>query len=195
MSRRDGSATRNPRIPVADHRDRDDEQRVPVQAEMRRREHRVDVRAEAEERDVAEIQEPGVADDDVQAETEHHVQHRVEADADDVAVAREHRKQRGGDPERCVERRPRRPPDLALDPAEDARQLLVPLLVGRDPVVDADANARLALVGTPRDVGDFLSAVHQTFCTAARPRSPLGRMSMTPMRIANTIACWKTDDT
>ncbi len=158
-------------------------------------EHRVDVRAEAEEGDVAEVEKPRVADDDVEAEAEHHVQHRVEADADDVAVAREHRQQRSGDPERCVERRPRRPSDLALDAAEDARQLLVPLLVRRDPVVDADADARLALVGAPRDVRDLVSAVHQTFCTAARPRSPLGRMSMTPMRIANTIACWKTDDT
>ena len=128
-------------------RDRHDDQRVPVQAELRRREHRVHVRAEAEERDVAEVEQSRVADDDVQAEAEQHVEHRVEADADDVAVGGERGQQRRRDPERGIERRPRRSPDLALEPAEHARQLLVPLLVRRDPVVDADADAGLALVG------------------------------------------------
>ena len=83
-----------------DDDDRDDEQRVPVQAEMRRGEHRVAERAEAVERDVAEIEQPRVADGDVQPEREQHVEQRVEADADDVPVAREDREKRRSDAER-----------------------------------------------------------------------------------------------
>ena len=69
-----------------DDDDRDDRERVPVQPELRRGEHRVAVRAEAVEGDVAEVEQPGVADDDVQPEREQHVEQRVEADADDVVV-------------------------------------------------------------------------------------------------------------
>ena len=53
-------------------------------------EQRVRVRAEAVERDVAEVEQAAPADDDVQPERKQHVQHGVEADAADVAAAREH---------------------------------------------------------------------------------------------------------
>ena len=74
-----------------------------------RTEHRVDVRAEAEEGDVAEVEQPGAADDDVQPEREQHVDQRVEADPQDVVVAVDERQQRGGDDDQA-EARPRRDP-------------------------------------------------------------------------------------
>ncbi len=159
-----------------------------MQPELRRGEHRVPVRAEAVERDVAEVEQAGIADDDVQAEGEQHVEQRVEADADDVAVARQRRQKRGRDAEDEIERRPRDALELRHEP--------VPLdaaLVGRDPLVDADLR-HLRLVGARRDGGDLFAAVHQTFCTAARPSSPLGRTISTTMRIAKTTADSNVDE-
>ena len=51
-----------------------------MDAELVRGEQRVDVRAEAEERDVAEVEQARPADDDVQAEREQREDERVEAD-------------------------------------------------------------------------------------------------------------------
>ncbi len=153
-----------------------------MDAELRRGEHRVAVGAEAVERDVAEIEEPRVPDRDVEAERKQHVQQRVEADADVVAVARHHRNERRDDPEAEVERGRRDALELALDDAEDPRAARPPLLVRGDPLVDADARrVRIGRLG-------------HTFCTAARPSRPLGRAIMTAMRITNTIASENVDE-
>src|SRR5581483_11978413 len=99
---------------------------------------------------------------------------RVEADADDVAVARERRQQRGRDAEGEVERGTRHALELG-----DESVAMDAALVRRHPAVDADLR-HLRLVGAGGDVRDLaVAAVHQTFCTAARPRMPLGRTSIT----------------
>ena len=173
----------------------ENEQRVPVQAELRRGEHRVEIRAEAVERDVPEVEQPGKADHDAQAECEQHVEQRVEADADDVAVARDERKQSGGDGEPEVERGPRRAHDLVAQAPPEPLAALAAVVVARDPRVDANLrHQRPALVGTVGDRCDVVAARHQTFCSDGRPSSPLGRMSMTAIRSANTIACWNVED-
>ena len=110
-----------------------------MEAELRGREHRVPVCAEAVERDVAEVEQAGVAHGDVQPKREQHVQQRVEADLDDVAVRRHHRDEPGCDCEREIERGWRHAFELALDQAGEPAALHVALLVGRDPFVDADA--------------------------------------------------------
>ena len=177
---------------MADHDDRDDRERVPVDAELRRCEHCVAVGAEAVERDVAEVEQPRIADDDVQAEREQHVQQRVEADADDIAVVRERRQQRCGDPEREVEHRPRHALELTAHVAGDALAAIAAPFDGSDPFVDADPR-RLPLggIGHGRRVG---AAGHQTFCTAARPSTPLGLMTMTTISTANTIASLNVEE-
>ena len=60
--------------------------RRQMEVELVRVEERVRVGAEPVERDITEVEEPAPADDDVEAEREHHVQHRVEADAAHVAA-------------------------------------------------------------------------------------------------------------
>ena len=87
----------------ADGRERDQRQDHPgrpVQPELRRGEHRVAVGAEAEEGRVAEVEQAGEADDDVEPEREQHVDKRVEADAEHVAVVGHERQHRGDDDER-----------------------------------------------------------------------------------------------
>ena len=61
--------------------DRQDDPERQVQAEVRRREQRVDVGADGVERDVAEVEQAGEADDDVEAERQQHVEHREVEDA------------------------------------------------------------------------------------------------------------------
>ena len=61
--------------------DRQDDPERQVQIEVRAREQRVHVRAYRVERDVAEVEQPGEADDDVEAERQEHVQDREVRDA------------------------------------------------------------------------------------------------------------------
>ena len=56
-----------------------------VQAEMRRGQQRVKISADGVERDVTEIEQPGVADDDVEPEREHDVEQREVEDAHPAA--------------------------------------------------------------------------------------------------------------
>ena len=51
----------------------------------------IDVRADSEERDIAKVEKPGEADDDVQAEGEEGVEANPRDDAHDVIVGREQR--------------------------------------------------------------------------------------------------------
>ncbi len=83
--------------------------------ELRRREHRVAVGAEPEEGHVPEVEQPREPDDDVQPEREQHVDQRVEADPEHVAVVREERHAGGGDRERDVVPDHRDAFDLAAD--------------------------------------------------------------------------------
>ncbi len=61
--------------------ERQDHPERQVQAEVRRREQGVDVGADRIERDIAEVEQPGEADDDVETEREHDVEHREIQDA------------------------------------------------------------------------------------------------------------------
>ena len=93
MSRRDGRPTSSPRRPdYDDQRDRDD--RRQVDAVMVRVEQRVGVRAHPVEGDVAEIEQPAPADDDVEPEREQHVEDRVERHPAHIAAVEADGKQR-----------------------------------------------------------------------------------------------------
>ena len=70
MSRRDGRASRRPRSAETATTSGIDEPGLPVDPELVRGEHRVAVRADAVVRDVAEVEEAGEADGDVEPERE-----------------------------------------------------------------------------------------------------------------------------
>jgi hypothetical protein len=166
----------------------DDPQRRPVDVELGRGEHRVPVGAEAVEGDVAEVEQAGPADGDVEPQREQHVEERVEADAEDVAVARKERKRRRREHEQGEPGRLGQLGDPTLERPERAAAVGPP---GdpRHPLVAADPRtgvARLDRVET---------GVHQTFATAARPNRPLGRRIITAIRITNTIASEKVEET
>jgi len=110
-----------------------------VQVELVRRQDGVGVRAEAEEGDVAEVEQPGVADDDVQAEREQREHERVEADADDVVrvgQVREDRREHAHDEQRLPERQRL---ETVEQLAGEAGAPLAPPFDARDPLVRADA--------------------------------------------------------
>ena len=162
-------------------RERDDGDRrlgLPVVVELGRGEDAVAVGAEADEGDVAEVEQPGVPDDDVEAEPHQPVQERVDGVTGHVLLRHHERKEGGRDDEHAELRDRRqklpRPAGDACEPSPAPPALLV----RGDPLVDADA----------RRVGDVgrLREVHQTLRIAARPRRPLGRSRMTRIRNANT---------
>ena len=78
-----------------DHNHGDSRLGLPVVAELRRRQDRVHVGTAAEEGDVAEVEQPRKADDDVQAEREQRVDQREEAIPEQVPFARHQREERG----------------------------------------------------------------------------------------------------
>ena len=170
----------------ADHDDRDRDRRGPVDAVVLRREQRVEVRAEAEERHVAQVEQPGIADDDVQPEAEQDVDQREDPVGKQVAAVHPER-QRGGERAEDGQARPGR--EEGVDPPAEAGEpdtILAAILDARDPLVDAHARA-IALVGPARHLGDVSSCAHQTFWIAGVPRRPLGRMSRTRIRIPKTV--------
>ena len=140
-----------------------------MNVELARVEPGVDVRAEAVERDVAEVEQPAPADHDVQAEREQHVEQRVERDPADVA-AREHERDQRDERD---EQAPPEPPGQAHEGvgawAEEALAL-PPLLGAGDPLVAPDARFRA-----------------HTLLMSAFPSSPVGRTIIITIRIANTI--------
>jgi len=73
----------------SDHDDRNCRHRLPVVAELRRREDGIEIRADTEERDVAEIQQSGKADDDVETERKQCVDEREQSVPENVPLARE----------------------------------------------------------------------------------------------------------
>ena len=105
---------------------------------MRGREQRVEVRAEAEEGDVPEVEQARVADDDVEPEPEDDVQEREQPIAEEVAAVHPER-ERGGEADE--EGEPGRGGHDRHEPAQHAGEAgaLLESLVGLgDPVVDAD---------------------------------------------------------
>src|SRR5829696_8495862 len=62
-----------------------------MDAKMGRRQKGIDVRANSEERDIAKVEKPGEAHDDVQAEGEEGVEANSRDDTHDVIVWREQR--------------------------------------------------------------------------------------------------------
>jgi hypothetical protein len=106
----------------------------------------IEVRAESEERDVAEVEEAGVPDDDVETKTEKRVQQRENSVAEEVAAAHpewQRCRERGEEhePRRCREKR-----DSAAQQPGEPGVALAPVLDLRDPLVHADARP-VACVG------------------------------------------------
>ena len=152
-------------------------------AELRRGEDPVEVRAEAEEGDVAEVEEAGEADDDVQAEGEQRVDEREEAVPEDVPLGREVREGGRRDHEDEDARRGRKTLPPPLDRTAEAGVPLAPALDLRDPLVDADPRP-VDRVGRSGSLGSAVR--HQAFWITACPKRPLGRMRMTRMSRAKT---------
>jgi hypothetical protein len=150
-----------------------------VDAEVVGGEEREAVGAEAVEGDVAEVEQPGPADRDVQPEREQHEEERVDRDLHQVARVDEEGQERdrqGQEPELDVRR----------DPVEPRPQLRLPARLlapgdAVDPLVDADARP----VGGVRALRDVRAA--HTLLTVAFPKSPLGRRIITAIRIEKTI--------
>ena len=109
------------------------------------RDQRVEVRTEAEERRIAEIEQAGVADDDVEPQAEQDVDQREDAVGEEVTAAHPER-QRGGeaDEEGQVDGGGRGRP-AAGEPDDALAALDTPLML-RDPVVDADAWLAVGLI-------------------------------------------------
>ena len=130
-----------------DRHERDHEQRRQVDVVLVGAEERVGVRADAEEGDVAEVEQAAPADDDVQPEREQHEDDRVERDPADVAALEADRDQ-ADDPD---EERRATPTtarlEALLDRAEHSLAACPALAVPRDPFVATDGGARLTLGG------------------------------------------------
>ena len=177
-----------------DHHDHDRHLGGPVDAELLGRENRVGVGAEAVEGDVAEVEQAGVAHDDVEAERQQAEEDGVDRDADDVVRVGHERHERGqADDDRQA--RPRRHPveraDERCRPAGPQRRALA---LASHPLVDADPWAGL---GCGRRLGcaGVVRPGHQTFWMSPRPSSPDGRTSRIAIRIEKTKKSWKVDET
>ena len=131
---------------AGDH-DRNRELGRPVAAGVTRRKDSVHVCTEPEERDVAEIEQAGEADDDVQPEREQRVDQRDQPVTEQVPFRRDEREDRGRDyeheqPAADGERIPH-----AAEATDDPAVTLALALDRRDPFVDADP--RLIRVAVP----------------------------------------------
>ena len=164
----------------ADHHDR---QRQPVRqvdavgAELGRGEQREPVRAEAEERDVAEVEQPGPAHHDVQPHRQQRDHQRVDADLQLETAQAEQRQGQAGQP---GDRQPGPPADPLGPPAARRRARTAGTRAGA-PAWPPTRRPR------PSAPADRRSSARHTFCNWARPSSPLGRISITTIRIPNTI--------
>ena len=133
---------------AADDRDeRDHDERRQVDVVLVGAEERVRVRADAEEGDVAEVEQAAPADDDVEAEREQHEDDRVERDPPDVAALEPDREQADDPDEEREPRPPRHDLEALLDRAEHALAACPALAVPRDPLVATDGGARRSLGG------------------------------------------------
>ena len=113
---------------------------------------------------------------------------------DEWVASHDVRRERAPGPLGVVQRELERLPRPVFYAAFAVAAALAALLDRRDPLVDADLGV-LRLVGAGGNARELGAAArHQTFCTAARPSSPLGRTSMTAIRSANTIASENVDE-
>ena len=169
-----------------DHRDR--RLCLPVVAELRRSQDRVEIRAAAEERDVAEVEKTGKPDDDVEAEGQQRVHEREQSVPEQVPFGRDQREDGGRDRKHQHPRRRREAVPLPRQPAAETGVTLALSLDARDPLVDADPRV-VRRVRRPGAIGRNAAAAarrHQTFWIAAVPNRPLGRMRITAIRSAKT---------
>ena len=135
------------------------------------------VGAAAEERDVAEVEQPGPAHHDVQADREQGDDQRVDPDLKlELAEPEEgqHGRGRGGDRELGPPADPLAGP---LQRAEPGRQVLTPLSLPGDPTRRTRPAGRRGCESGSRA---------HTFWSWAWPSSPLGRTSITAMSSRNT---------
>src|SRR6266508_2956973 len=122
------------------------------------RELRIEIRSESEEGDVPEIEQPRIADDDVEAEPEQRVEQREDAVAEEVtAVHPERERRRDSDEEGKAGRRGHSRAETPSQPGEAGGPLSA-LLGSRDPLVDADARA-VARVGRRRKIRNLAAGV------------------------------------
>ena len=155
--------------------------------------------------DVAEVKQPGIADDDVQTQTEHDVNQRQGGDIDRTARA-ENRHEKGGDDEQRqhdaavvfnigggAETRVARQTVLRLNGKrqqelrdEDDRcgvETMLPLAGERQPLralIEMNAENRQGDEESQRrGEGGIKQVAHHTFSTSGLPRMPEGRMSST----------------
>ena len=167
--------------------DRDRDLRLQVMAGVAARHDPVEVRAESEERDIAEIEQAGEPDDDVQSERKERVNDGDQPVAEEVALVRDEREDRER-PEQ--EYQPSRWWDSLPAPADEAGEAplgLATLVDVRDPFVHADArlvdNTRSRRHAAPEAWADHSP---QTFWITGEPRRPLGRTRNIAIRSANT---------
>ena len=180
-SRRQADEEADDRADHDDERDRDE--RRQVDAVVIRAEQRIGVGADAEEGDVAEVEQAAPADDDVEAEREQHVDGDVERHPAHVAAVGHHRHEA----EQRDERRQPRPPGDDAETLLERRRGARPRRDGcrrgarptrRDPPPGSSAprtstpRARLRAAGSARRRS---RRSRHTFRMSALPRMPCGR--------------------
>ena len=140
-SRRRAVATagrsRKPTSAVDDDDERERPLRVPVAPRVLGRKRRVQVRADAEERDVAEVEEADPADDDVQPEREQDEDERVDRRPASGSPSRRRAGRRRTGAASAMQLHDRRRRSYSVDRASTKRWVRASL--SRDPLVDADS--------------------------------------------------------
>src|SRR5436190_875353 len=142
----------------------------------------VEVCAEAEERDIAEIEQAGEPDDDVQSERKERVDDGDKPVAEQVSFVRDEREDHEGADEEGKSCKGRQALPGTTNEAGDTGAGFTALFVACDPLVDADARA---VEGVGRLRSSSRHTAH-TFWITGEPRRPLGRTRNMAISSANT---------
>src|SRR4051794_29164189 len=142
----------------------------------------VQVRAEAEEGDITEIEQAGEPDDDVQSKRKQRVDDGNQPVAEEIALVRNEREDHEGTDEDGKSCNSRQPLPCAGNEARDTGARFPALLDVCDPLVDADARP---IAGVGR-LWSFSRHTAQTFWITGDPRRPLGRTRNMAINSANT---------
>jgi hypothetical protein len=159
-----GDAEHEPEEGAGDDDDGDRRRRGPVDAVLLRGELRVEIGAEAEEGDVAEVEEARVADDDVEPKREEEVDEREDPVDEEVAAVHPERERGGESGEEHEACRRRHVVERAAGEPREPRVALASFLDLGHPLVDADARA-VSGVGRRRYVGDVSAVVRHQWGT------------------------------